>query len=108
MQELLRLIDSGSRQVHNIALQMDRCRRHAHLFGDLTNRGAFLAERQDPRMAQHEPWTAADTAPLARFRQAGMNALADANALLLAIVAKIDSTASLKMPQESGYCSVND
>jgi hypothetical protein len=37
-----------------------------------------------------------------------MNALADANALLLAIVAKIDSTASLKMPQESGYCSVND
>lgn len=27
---------------------MDRCGRHAHLLGDLTDRGAFLAERQDP------------------------------------------------------------
>ena len=61
---------------------MNARRRDAHLFGDLANRAAFLAERQDLRMAEHEPRPAADAALLPRFRQTGVNPLGDEDALL--------------------------
>jgi hypothetical protein len=62
---------------------MDTGRRNTHLLGDLTDRGAFLTERQDLGVAQNQPRTAADAALLSRLGQAGLHALAEADVLRL-------------------------
>ena len=58
---------------------VNRGRRDSHLLGDLANRAAFLVERVDFPVVEHEPRAAADAALLARFRQTGVHTLADAD-----------------------------
>jgi hypothetical protein len=64
-----RLISSDHNQIANgrpmgIQDAMNARRRNAHLLGDLSNRAAFLGERQDLRVAEHEPRTAAGTSAM--------------------------------------------
>src|SRR5215471_14469647 len=77
-----------------------------HFGSDLAPRPAGSAQLRHPGLVRHHPRAPADAALLAGVFQ--VHALAQPTRSCLAMVARMDSTASRKIPQLSRYCPVYD